>query len=385
MTVQDKLLAAQTPLLWDHPFFGVLILQLKKVDATNDPRIKTMATDGRHLYYHEPFVMSLKKEELVFVLAHEVMHNALEHHLRRQHRKPGRWNKAADYAINGELVECKVGKMPDCGLLNPAFTGLSSEEIYRILDEENNGDDSDENNMDGGGCGGVIDGCAPHDEAAKAELRAEMQTQIRQAVMAAKNAQVGKMPAALQRLIDEILMPKVDWRAVLRRFIDESSTRDYSWANPNRRLLPFGIVTPRTVSSGVSHIVIAVDTSGSIDADILKDFAAEVNGTYQEGAVDKQTVIYADAAVAHIEQFENGDELALHPAGGGGTAFSDTFEKIEAQFPDARATIYLTDIYVSDFGRQPPMPVLWGVYGRDSRDFAMLSPPFGELISITPK
>ncbi|MDA5627809.1 MULTISPECIES: DUF2201 family putative metallopeptidase [Agrobacterium] len=383
MNVQDKLLAAQTALLWDHPFFGVLMLQLKKVDATKDPRIDTMATDGRHLYYHEPFVMGLKKEELVFVLAHEVMHNALEHHIRRQHRKPGRWNKAADYAINGELVECKVGKMPDCGLLNPAFTGLSSEEIYRILDEENNGDDSDENSMDGGGCGGVIDGCPPHDEAAKAELRAEMQTQIRQAVMAAKAAQAGKMPAALQRLIDEILMPKVDWRAVLRRFIDESMTRDYSWANPNRRLLPFGIVTPGTVSCGVSHIVIAVDTSGSIDADILKDFAAEVNGAYQEGAVDKLTVIYADAAVAHIEQFENGDELILHPAGGGGTAFSDTFEKIEEQFPEARATIYLTDMYVSDFGRQPPMPVLWGVYGRDSRDFATLSPPFGETINIS--
>lgn len=383
MNVQDKLLAAQTALLWDHPFFGVLMLQLKKVDATKDPRIKTMATDGRHLYYHEPFVMGLKKEELVFVLAHEVMHNALEHHIRRQHRKPGRWNKAADYAINGELVECKVGKMPERGLLNPAFTGLSSEEIYRILDEENNGDDSDEDSMDGGGCGGVIDGCAPHDEAAKAELRAEMQTQIRQAVMAAKNAQAGKMPAALKRLIDEILMPKVDWRAVLRRFIDESSTRDYSWANPNRRLLPFGIVTPGTVSCGVSHIVIAVDTSGSIDAEILRDFAAEVNGAYQEGAVDKLTVIYADAAVAHIEQFENGDELALHPAGGGGTAFSDTFEKIEGQFPDARATIYLTDMYVSDFGRQPPMPVLWGVYGRDSRDFSTLSPPFGECINIS--
>lgn len=394
MSVEDKILAAQTTLLWDHPFFGVLMLQLKKVDATNDPRVDTMATDGRHLYYHEPFVMGMKKEEVVFVLAHEVMHNALEHHIRRQHREPGRWNKAADYAINGELQSYideiekkgnrKAGmKMPAGGLINPAFTGLSAEEIYRILDEENNGDDSDENSMDGGGCGGVIDGCAPNDEAGKAELRAEMQAQVRQAAMVAKGAQAGTLPAGLQRLIDEILMPKVDWRAVLRRFIDESMTRDFSWSNPNRRLLPMGIVTPGTVSCGVSHIVIAVDTSGSIDAEILKDFAAEVNGAYQEGAVDKLTVIYADAAVAHIEQFENGDELALHPAGGGGTAFSDTFEKIEEQFPDARATIYLTDMYVSDFGQQPPMPVLWGVYGRDSRDFATLSPPFGESINIS--
>ncbi|NKW09973.1 hypothetical protein HGG76_11730 [Ochrobactrum tritici] len=341
-----------------------------------------MATDGHHLYYHPPFVDELKKDELVFVLAHEVMHNALEHHIRRQSRKPGRWNDACDYAINGELVECKVGKMPERGLLEARFTGLSAEEIYRILDDENNGDDSAEGQGDTGGCGGTMDGCAQHDEAAKAELRAEMQTQIRQAAMTAKAAQAGKLPAGVQRIIDELLMPKVDWRAVLRRFIDESSTRDFSWAKPNRRLLPLGLVTPGTVADGVSHIVIAVDTSGSIDDEILRDFAAEINGAFGEGAVDRLTVIYADATVNHVEEFETGDELRLHPAGGGGTAFSDTFRLINAEYPDAKATIYLTDLYVGDFGEEPPHPVLWGVYGRN-RDFGSLSVPFGECINIS--
>ncbi|KAB2666031.1 hypothetical protein F9K91_07830 [Brucella tritici] len=382
MKTEDKILAAQTALLWDHPFFGVLMLQLKKVQVDDPKKVDTMATDGHHLYYHPPFVDELKKDELVFVLAHEVMHNALEHHIRRQSRKPGRWNDACDYAINGELVECKVGKMPERGLLEARFTGLSAEEIYRILDDENNGDDSAEGQGDTGGCGGTMDGCAQHDEAAKAELRAEMQTQIRQAAMTAKAAQAGKLPAGVQRIIDELLMPKVDWRAVLRRFIDESSTRDFSWAKPNRRLLPLGLVTPGTVADGVSHIVIAVDTSGSIDDEILRDFAAEINGAFGEGAVDRLTVIYADATVNHVEEFETGDELRLHPAGGGGTAFSDTFRLINAEYPDAKATIYLTDLYVGDFGEEPPHPVLWGVYGRN-RDFGSLSVPFGECINIS--
>ncbi|MCH4539099.1 DUF2201 family putative metallopeptidase [Ochrobactrum sp. A-1] len=382
MKTEDKILAAQTALLWDHPFFGVLMLQLKKVQVDDPKKVDTMATDGRHLFYHPPFVDELKKDELVFVLAHEVMHNALEHHIRRQSRKPGRWNDACDYAINGELVECKVGKMPERGLLEARFTGLSAEEIYRILDDENNGDDSAEGQGDTGGCGGTMDGCAQHDEAAKAELRAEMQTQIRQAAMTAKAAQAGKLPAGVQRIIDELLMPKVDWRAVLRRFIDESSTRDFSWAKPNRRLLPLGLVTPGTVADGVSHIVIAVDTSGSIDDEILRDFAAEINGAFGEGAVDRLTVIYADATVNHVEEFETGDELVLHPKGGGGTAFSDTFRLINAEYPDAKATIYLTDLYVGDFGDEPPHPVLWGVYGRN-RDFGSLSAPFGEAINIS--
>lgn len=382
MNTADKILSAQTALLWDHPFFGVLMLQLKKVEITDPEQVDTMATDGRNLFYHPPFVDKLTKDELVFVLAHEVMHNALEHHIRRQSRKPGRWNVAADYAINGELVECQVGTMPSGGLLDERFTGLSTEEIYRILDEENNGDDSSEGGNDPGGCGGTLDGCPQYDEAAKAELRAEIQTQIRQAAMTAKAALSGSLPAAVQRIIDELLMPKVDWRAVLRRFIDESSTHDFSWAKPNRRLLPLGYITPGQVSDGVSHIVIAVDTSGSIDDEILLDFAAEINGAFGEGAVDRLTVIYADTHVHNVEEFETGDELKLNPKGGGGTAFSNTFLYISEHYPDARATIYLTDMYVCDFGEEPPHPVLWGVYGR-TQDFNNIDPPFGELINIS--
>ncbi|SPL65383.1 vWA domain-containing protein [Ochrobactrum soli] len=385
MKTEDKILAAQTSLLWDQPFFGVLMLQLKKVRVDDPKKVDTMATDGRHLFYHPPFVDELKKDELVFVLAHEVMHNALEHHIRRQSRKPGRWNDACDYAINGELVECKVGKMPERGLLEARFTGLSAEEIYRILDDENNGDDSAEGQGDTGGCGGTMDGCAQHDEAAKAELRAEMQTQIRQAAMTAKAAQAGKLPAGVQRIIDELLMPKVDWRAVLRRFIDESSTRDFSWSRPNRRLLPLGLVTPGTVSDGVSHIVIAVDTSGSIDEPTLNAFAAEVRGAFEEGSVDKIDVVYCDAAINHTEQFEMGDELFIRAVGGGGTRFSPVFEWVTEKAADTKLVIYLTDLLCNDFGDEPHCPVIWAHYGTKSQ-FQQLSPnvPWGECVHIEP-
>lgn len=391
MKAEDKILSARTALLWDQPFFGALAVQLNIVDATDDPRIDTMATDGRNLYFDRAFVENLTKDELIFVMAHEVLHNAFEHHTRRQNRDHRLFNVACDYAINGELVETKVGKMPAQGLLEARFTGLGAEEIYRILDQERqagggNGKGSAPGggqSNDPGGCGGVLDAAPAHDEAALAEARVEMQTQVRQAAAIAKAAQAGKLPAGVQRIIDQLLKPKVDWRQVLRRFVDESSTRDFSWAKPNRRFLPLGHIMPGTVSDGVSHIVIAVDTSGSIDQQILAEFAAEIRSAFEEGAVDRITVIYADARVAHIEEFETGDELALNAAGGGGTAFSDTFRTIDEKYPDARAAIYLTDLLVSDFGEEPPMPVLWGVYG-DSRSFDQLAGrvPFGETISL---
>jgi predicted metal-dependent peptidase len=393
MIAEDKILAARTALMWDHPFFGALAVRLRAVDAADDPRINTMATDGRNLFFNRKFVDGLKKQELTFVLAHEVMHNALEHHIRRQTRNPQRWNKACDYAINGELQDyiqrcnsngTKPGiLMPKGILLDAGYTGLSAEEIYRLLPDDDGNDG--QGGLDPGGCGAVLDAAPAHDEAALAEARAEMQTAVRQAANIAKAANAGSLPAGIQRLVDELLKPKVDWRSVLRRFVDESTTRDFAWSRPNRRLVPHGLITPGTISIGVSHIVIAVDTSGSIDGDILRAFAAEINGAFCEGAVDRITVIYADAAVQHVEEFETGEELVLHPAGGGGTAFSDTFRTIDLDYPDVRACIYLTDLQVFDFGREPPMPVLWGVYG-DPRSFDQLvaKVPFGEPISITP-
>lgn len=384
--VQNKILAGRTSLLWDDNlcFFGGLCMQLEVIDATDDPRIDTMATDGKRLYYHEPFVMGMTADELLFVLAHEVLHNANEHHIRRQGRKPGRWNKAADYAINGDLVQAKVGKMPDGGLIDPRFTGLGAEEIYRILDDENNGDDSDEQ-QDPGGCGGVLDACDPSDKAGMAEALAEIQTQVRQAaaVAAAKGNGVGNLPAGLRRLIAKLTRPKVDWRTLLRRFIDESMVRDFSWAKPNRRFLPLGHVLPSAISAGVSHLVLAVDTSGSINDKILTAFASEIDAAYGEGMIDKITVIYADSKVAGVDVFENGDELFIAPRGGGGTAFSDTFNWIAENADDAALVVYFTDLEVFDFGKEPRCQTVWAIYGRsDKFDALAETAPFGEAVSL---
>jgi hypothetical protein len=64
-----------------------------------------MATDGVSLYYNPEFVDTLNSATLAGVLAHEVMHPALQHHVRRSRRDPKRWNEACDYAINPLLLD----------------------------------------------------------------------------------------------------------------------------------------------------------------------------------------------------------------------------------------------------------------------------------------
>src|SRR5215472_18639611 len=93
---------ARTALLLDHPFFGSLLFRLKGRSSCS---IVTMATDGVSLFYNPEFVERLNAAELAGVLAHEVMHPALQHHTRRGDRNQKRWNIACDYAINPLLLD----------------------------------------------------------------------------------------------------------------------------------------------------------------------------------------------------------------------------------------------------------------------------------------
>ena len=73
----ERIRKARTALLLDHPFFGSLLFRLKGREQRSIP---TMATDGVSLYYNPEFVDTLNSATLAGVLAHEVMHPALQHH-----------------------------------------------------------------------------------------------------------------------------------------------------------------------------------------------------------------------------------------------------------------------------------------------------------------
>src|SRR5208337_2367465 len=123
---------ARTALLLDHPFFGSLLFRLK---GSENRSIATMATDGVSLYFNPGFVDTLNSATLAGVLAHEVMHPALQHHVRRSGRDPKRWNEACDYAINPLLLDAGLS-LPDGVLVDHRFRGMSAEQIYNIREAE---------------------------------------------------------------------------------------------------------------------------------------------------------------------------------------------------------------------------------------------------------
>lgn len=238
---------------------------------------------------------------------------------------------------------------------------------------------------DPGRCGGVIEP-ADVDSADAAELSREWEIFTRQAINAATK-RAGSLPGYLQRVVDDLDASRVSWRDVLRRFIDQSASRDYSWMRPNRRHVASGLILPGLVSDSLSRLVVVIDTSGSIDDRTLREFLSEVSGAMDDGAADRLTMVHCDTAVRRVDEFERGDYLDsnLPPVGGGGTKFSPAFEWITDNAADAVAVVYFSDLECYDWGTEPAAPVIWAAWGdpADVRRHAARI-PFGEMIHVNP-
>ena len=125
----------------------------------------------------------------------------------------------------------------------------------------------------------------------------------------------------------------------------------------------------------MGEIAIAVDCSGSIGPEELNQFAAEVRTIKDEQNPSVIHVMYFDTRIAHYERFEREDDLHMEPHGGGGTAFSPVFEYMHKHDINPLATVFLTDLYCNDFGRDPGHPVLWVSHGAEEA-------PFGEVVTV---
>jgi predicted metal-dependent peptidase len=420
MNPVEKLSRARGALILQAPFYGVLALSLK---VTISDEFPTMATNGRDLFANPAFIDATGENELIGVVAHEVMHNALLHHTRREKRDAKLWNVAADYAINGELLKAGF-KLPDGALVNSRFDGLGAEAIYRMLESEqqqtpqpqpgqgqgqgapgpagqggtapSNATGAPQNGAapgsqpgqgsagsDPGGCGEILDAAPEHDGAAMAAAEADMLAKVRQAIAVAKARGAGKVPGDLEALVATLDKPRLDPRAIFRRFIDDSTSKDYTWSRPNRRHIARGLILPSAVPDRPAHIVAMVDSSGSMSESDVSMLTAELQAALDEGAADRVTVAYADTRVGIHGTYEPGDVIALKGAPRGGTDFREPFKWVAEHCPDASAILYLTDMDSDHFGDEPAAPVLWIVTG-DPREAQrhVARAPFGESILL---
>jgi predicted metal-dependent peptidase len=330
--------------------------------------------NAKTLLFNPEFIDSLSMPETKGLLAHEIMHLVYMHNLRGGSRNHEKWNAAGDYVINPVLMDAGFS-LPQGGLNmnNPQFKDQTTDHVYNQLPDFPEG---------GGGTGwstGV--GEVMNDGKGKSEseihhAEAEMKISIAEAAQAAKAA--GKLPAGLERFLDELLDAQIDWREKLRVFINQVARNDYEWSRPNRRFQD--VYFPRMHSEEAGKITVAIDTSGSISQNEIQHFFSELNAIVDEVRPVELDIIDIDSSIKQVHTYTSDeypiDWRELKLKGGGGTSFSPVFEHYRHAENPPVCLIYLTDLYCSNFGDEPEFPVLW-VSTSNIKEV-----PFGEVTKL---
>lgn len=358
---------ANIQLMINNVFFGQLVSRMEVVLCDNDSWCYSAATDGKNIYFNREFTSNLSVDEIIFVLAHEVLHCLFDHLGRRQGRDPKLWNMANDYIVNYTLVQNEVGRMPSMGLYDERFTDeMSSEEVYAILkknsvdikmtldqhlDENNFGEDEDgdgESDQGSGSGSGEDEGTGQGSEGSgsgngqevsvtvtgqngppklsKEDLD-ELRTKMRAAaIQAVQQSGAGNVPAGILRRLGELIEPKMDWRSLLDSHLRSAIKDNYTFQRMSRHDFGGGFILPAQDIIEVVKVDIAVDTSGSMTETMLRDIFSEVKGIMQSFPDFLLRVWTFDTEVYGVTEFtphnlNDIDNYAANAQGGGGTMF----------------------------------------------------------------
>jgi predicted metal-dependent peptidase len=375
----EKLTQARIALLLKQPFFGNLALRLELVNA--DEQLTTLATDGYKFYYNSEFVMSLPDRELVFGVAHEVLHCAYAHvgslgAARLGNRDKGLWNMALDYCINADLVENKVGDLIKTIEIcyDPKYANMTAEQVYDQLIQDGvpppkakGGGENGE-----GDAGGSFD--YHFDEVDDPEKLAD--DMLNAVIQAAAAAGAGKTPLGVQRYIDKILKPVIDWREMIDQNIQSMVKSDFTFMRPSRRSFSCDAILPGSNVDSMIDVWVVLDMSGSTGP-FVKEMVSEVFNIVDSYQDYKVNIIQFDTEVYNHAVFtpENRSDLDTYEfKGGGGTMFECVYDFWKENDITPKKAIWFSDLCpCGTWGDDNYADTLWIGHGTTS-----IVPPYGQ-------
>lgn len=359
----------------------------------------TAATDDNAIYYHPDFINSLNEKQQIAVFAHEISHVVLKHLERRTGKDPELWNIACDASINGNLKKDGLELVEEMIERDDALL-FSEEELYEIIKEEeknnnnkkrpqphvshdswdkkqdnqnnsekednskNNSKETDKKDNSSSESSETIDANsffekARHDRIEN--LKKLKENLVKQALKTNpnkdyKNNSINNIDGATRL---------VDWR----RLLENNCRIDKDWTYQNATI-EYGVLTPHMEDLPIPTIEILLDTSGSINTQLLRNFLKECLGilTYS-----KIKVGCFDDDFYGFQEVRNKNDIENFPLkGGGGTNFDIA---VKAFSKDADNKIIFTD-GLADMPNVSAK-IIWVVFGK-----AKINPLGGKVIYI---
>ena len=360
-------------MLIKYPFFGSTITNVEYQELLD---IDTAATDGNKIYYNPKFLGGLTIEEQIFILAHEVCHIAFNHISRRKDKDKNLWNIATDAVIN-QLLKKDGLKMLD-GLIDiPEAIDYDAETYYeKLLQEQKENPDFDRKA-----------GNDSHEMWENTDIKEigktdalEKEDDISEKDAFKKNRELKKKQLEdLKRSLikdtvtsNEFNMSNVgsassliDWRYILK----ETINYDVDWSYKNATI-ENGVITANLEDKALPVTEILLDTSGSINEDLLRTFLRECKNILKHSKVLVgcfDTIFYGFKELRTEQDIDN-----MRFVGGGGTNFDVAVNAFSRRsenkiiFTDGEARMPIT-----------PVNAVWIVLGNRK-----INPKGGKVIYI---
>ena len=346
----DKISQAKSKLMLEYPYFGTIASSLN-IEVKND--IQSYQNSGDKLYYNSQYIDSVDSEDVEFILASASMHKVLNHQNRNKKSSSKLWQLASDLVVNSMLVSNGL-ELPIMANYQDRFDKMYVEEVYTILESEMSDEYEEQESQD------IVEDLSQDEE---------FMQQIIQ-----KLEKNNSLPKDLE-YISPSKAKSINWQDELYRYIASYDKSLYQFFPPNMKYLYMGIYLP-SLQSDLLHITIAIDTSGSIDEDLLSLFLSQIESIMQHYPNYKIELIQADDKIQSHQTFINGDTLDYTIKGRGATDFRVVFDYIDKYIDHPTLLIYFSDgdgIFPQDI---PNYDTLW-VLNRD------IELPFGDTIIIS--
>lgn len=434
LNAEQKLVKSMLKLRTLRPFYSAIYESMKKEKSTSED-IKTMAVSLDTIYYNEEFIEKSALSEIIYSSLHEIGHIALMHIARRQNRDPLLWNMACDLYINkalfkefdltlgrAKLVKGMVEVLPPNGILYCNSLDVDKDYVEKIYDEFEQQAKQNEYfsgkpgvyhfEYKGSGKDTSMNWNPQYNKTeSKFEINIELKDgkpsyngdlvdegldqnqkefQARKIVSDAKvrsemqSNGIGDKKGCIERLVENLLKSKLDWKKLFRKYLVEMTSSDSSFSIPDKRMYYQKAIYPgqsKEESNHINGVKICIDTSGSISETDMKRFFYQVIDILKKYKVDAE-LIYWDAEVQSAGNMKNISEFKrVQCYGGGGTNPGVLFDRFKKKKEKPRAILVFTDGYFyTDWAdseyKKKYKDTIWIMTKNYDKDF---KPPFGKL------
>ena len=202
---------------------------------------------------------------------------------------------------------------------------------------------------------------------------------LREMMNTAASKSRGRIPSNIQEVMKKLNeKPIINWREQLRRYIGQLSKPYKKTITRKSRRQPDRCDLRGRLNDHVSELIVAIDTSGSMDNETISYCMNEVFNIIKEQNA-KITIIECDCKITRIYEAKTAKDVKPDVTGRGGTSFQPVFDWIKENNKRNVVVVYFTDGYGEYELRERPISYrnLWVLTGRSSE--LSLREPFGEV------